>query len=85
MCLKLLKENFTEDEVKLIKANLLDDYPDYWPEEAVMHFFEQAMTDDSVLDDNGYVAADKVPGMKDNSLKLWLTCKVPCLSYPKIL
>lgn len=71
MCLKLLKENFTEDEVKLIKANLLDDYPDYWPEEAVMRFFEQAMTDDSVLDDNGYVAADKVPRMKDNLLKLF--------------
>lgn len=48
MCLKLLKENFTEDEVELIKANLLDDHPDYWPEEAVMRFFEQAMTDESL-------------------------------------
>ena len=36
-----------------------------------MRFFEQAMTDESVLDDNGYVAADKVPGMKDNLLKLF--------------
>ncbi|MBO5807651.1 MAG: hypothetical protein J6Q98_05595 [Bacteroidaceae bacterium] len=48
MCLKLLKENFTYDEVELIKADLLDDYPDYWPEEAVMRFFEQAMTDESL-------------------------------------